>query len=224
MTAMYLMSVTFIVFMPLTSTMTIKGGGALADIKEGLSYIRHETTILIILVFTLLAITLSMPYMMLLPVIADIVLHVAESQTGWLVSISGIGAILGSIILASLPNRRRGLILLGSSLLLGLALGGFSFSSLWPLSLILIVLVGLGQTGRMTMGNTLLQYYSDDEYRGRVMSFYMMEFGLMSLGAFTAGVLAEKIGVQWALGGFAIVLVFLSIMTLIFVPRLRRLE
>ena len=224
MTVLYLMSVVFIVLMPPTGTITLGGGGALADIKAGISYVRHKPIILIILAFTLGTVVLSMPYMFLLPIIAVDVLNVAEEQTGWLMSASGIGAIIGSIILASLPNKKRGLMLLGSGLLLGLALTGFSFSTFWYLSLGMIVFVGLGQTGRMTLGNTLLQYYVADEYRGRVMSIYMMEFGLMSFGTFTAGLLTEAVGVQWALGGFAMVLVFLSILVMVFVPQLRKLD
>ncbi len=139
-------------------------------------------------------------------------------------SVSGIGAITGSITLASMTNKKRGFMLLASSLILGLALIGFSFSSSWYLSLALIIFVGLGQTGRMALSNTLLQYYVEDEYRGRVMSILMMEFGLTSLGTFGAAILAEAIGVQWAVGGFAMVLVFLSILALAFVPRIRRLD
>ena len=141
-----------------------------------------------------------------------------------LMSVSGIDTIAGSIALTPLPNKKRGAILLVSSLILGLALVGFSFSSSWYPSLALMVFVGLGQAGRMTLGNTLLQYYVEDEYRGRVMSVYMMEFGLTSFGTFSAGLIAEAMGVQWALGGFATVLVILSILTLVFVPRLRRLD
>jgi len=224
MTGMYLMSVVFIAFMPLTSTMTLGGRGALADIKEGLQYIRQETIILLVLLFTLFAVILSMPYMTLMPIFTEDILKVGAVGMGVLVSISGIGAIIGSVVLASLPNKKRGLMLLAGSLILALALVGFSFSSSWYLSLGVIVFVGLGQTARMTLSNTLLQYYADDEYRGRVMSIYMMEFSLMSFGTFGAGVLAEAIGVQWAIGGFAMVLVFLCILALAFLPRLRRLE
>lgn len=76
----------------------------------------------------------------------------------------------------------------------------------------------------MALSNTLLQYYVKNEYLGRVMSLFLMQLGLASFGSFAAGVLAEAIGVQWAIGGFAIILVFVSIMALSFVPRLRRLE
>ncbi|MBA7697428.1 Enterobactin exporter EntS [subsurface metagenome] len=224
MTGLYLMSAVFIALMPLTGTMTLGGRGALADIKAGASYIRHETIILLILAFTLVVVVLSMPYMMLMPIFTDDILKVGATGLGILMSVSGIGAIIGSLVFASLPNKKRGLMLLASCLILSVALVGFSFSTSWYLSLGLIVFVGLGQTGRMALANTLLQYYSDEEYLGRVMSFYMMEFGLMSFGAFAAGVLAEAMGVQWAVGGFATVLVFLSILALVFVPRLRRLE
>ena len=114
--------------------------------------------------------------------------------------------------------------LMASGLLLGLALASFSFSSSWPISLALIVFVGLGQAGRMTLGNTLIQYYVDDKYRGRVMSIHMMEFGFHSFSTFAAGLLAEGVGVQWALGGFAMVLALLSTLALVFVPQVRKLD
>ena len=139
-------------------------------------------------------------------------------------SLSGIGAIASSVILASLPNKRRGAILLTSSLLMGLALIGFSFSSSYYLSMALIVFVGMGQAGRATLANTLLQYYVDEAYRGRVMSIYIMEFGLRSFGVFLAALLAEEIGVQWSIGGLAVILVIVSLAAILFVPRIRRLE
>ncbi|MFC2052161.1 MFS transporter [Chloroflexota bacterium] len=224
MTGMYLMAVVFIAFMPLTGTMTIRSRGALSDIKEGFKYIRHETTILFILLFTLSAVTLSMPYMSLMPIFTEDILKVSATGMGVLLSVSGIGAMTGSVILASLPNKKRGAMLLLSSLFLGMVLIVFSFSHSWYLSIALVIFVGLGQAGRMTLGNTLLQYYVEDEYRGRVMSIHMMQFGMMSIGAFLAGLIAEAIGVQWAVGGFAMVLVILCILMLAFVPRLWKLD
>ncbi|MEE8413005.1 MAG: MFS transporter [Dehalococcoidales bacterium] len=224
MTGMYIMGTVFIAFMPLTGKIVVRGGRMIAEIAEGFRYIRHRTTILLILLFTLLAVFFSMPYMMMMPIFADSILKVGATGMGMLISVGGLGAITGSLIFASLPNKKRGLMLLVSSLLLGIALASFSASSSWPLSLTLMVFVGLGQTGRMTLGNTLIQYYVDDEYRGRVMSIYMMEFGLTSFGTFAAGLMAEAVGAQWALGSFATVLVIVSLLALIFVPRIRNLD
>lgn len=230
MTGLYLMAVVFIALMPLTSTISLKGSGALADLKDGFQYVRHQTTILIILLFTLAATILSMPYMGMLPVLTEKVLDVGAGGIGVLISVSGVGAMVGSIGLASLPNKKRGLMLLVGSLILGLSLVGLFFSASWfpslgwPLALGFIVFVGLGHTVRMTLGNTLLQHYVEDEYRGRVMALYFMEFGLTSFAVFFAGVMADIVGVQWSVGGLGIILVLLSVLALAFVPRIRKLD
>ena len=230
MAGMYIIAVIFILFMPETGTITLRGRGAMADVVDGLRYVQHEATLLLILVFTFFTVLLSMPYMMLLPMFTEDILHVGAQGMGWLVSVSGVGAMAGSIVLASLPNKKRGLMLLWGSFVLGVGLVGFSFSSLWfpsfawPASLGFIVIVGIGQTTRMTLGNTLLQYYVQEEYRGRVMSLYMMEFGLTSFGVFAAGILADIVGVEWAVGGLAMILAVLCILVIVFSPRLRRLD
>ncbi|MCL0044455.1 MFS transporter [Dehalococcoidia bacterium] len=224
MTGMYLTSVVFISLMRNTGTITLQGRGAMGDIIDGFRYIRNEPTILIILVITFLTVLLSMPYMMLLPGFAVDILKVGAWGGGVLMTVSGIGAMAGSLVLASLPNKKRGLMLILGSLVLGMALTGFSFSESWSLSLVLIVFVGVGQTVRMTLGSTLIQYYVANEYRGRVMSLYFMEFGLTSFGVFFTALLAERIGPQWSVGGLAILLVFLSLFVLAFVPRMRKLD
>lgn len=224
MTGLYLVSTIFVILMPLTSTASIHGQGAFDDMKRGFQYIRHDTTILQLLLFTLCAVLFSMPYMQLLPVFAEDVLAVGAKGMGILVSVSGIGAIAGSLVLASVPIRRRGALLLYSSLVLGIALTVFAFSKSWYLSLAVIVFVGLGQTGRMTLSNALLQTYSQEQYLGRVMSIYMMEFGLTSFSVFLAGLLADSLGVQWSVGGLAMALAVAAILVIAFSPRLRTLQ
>ena len=221
---LYLASVLFISFLPLTSTITIRGEGALDDIRQGLNYVWQETTILLVLTFSLILVVLSMPYMLLMPVFTETVLNVGAKELGILMSVSGGGAMVGSLVLASLPNKRRGMMLLASGILLGSALLAFSLTSTMNMTLVTVVFVGLGQSGQMTLGMTLVQYYVDDEYRGRVMSLLLMQFGLTSFGAFLAGVLAEEVGIQLALGGFAVVLFVLSVMALAFVSRIRKLD
>jgi len=158
-----------------------------------------------------------------MPVFTEDILGVGAGGLGILFSVSGAGAVIGSLILASLPNQRRGLLFLIGSLVLSLALIGFSFSSSWHLSLALTVVVGMGHTTRMALSNTLLQYYTEAEYRGRVMSVYTMELGLMGFGALAAGLLSEVVGIQWAIGGFAAALVVVTLLATAFLPRIRTL-
>jgi len=230
MTGMYIIAIFFITLMPKTGTVTLSGRGAMGDVVDGLKYARHEKTILLLLFVTFIVTLLSMPYMMMLPALTEDVLNVDSRGFGLLLSMSGVGAMLGSIFLASMPNKKRGLMLIVGSVILGVALVGLFFSNswfpsiAWPMALGFIFFVGIGQTARMTLGNALLQYYVQDEYRGRVMSLMMMEFGLTSFGVFFAGILTDMIGVQWAVGGLAIMLIIFSVYMLAFVPRMRKLD
>jgi MFS family permease len=225
MTAMIVMSWVVIIFVPPTSKPKIGGGtNYLVEMIEGWKYVRRERTIFLILMFTVAATILGMPYGQLLPMFTEDILKVSATGMGVLVTVSGAGAIVGSLILTSLTNRKRGLILLCAGLLLSATLIGFSFSEWWYLSLILIIFVGLGSTIQMTLGNSLIQYYSDATYRGRVMSFFMLGFGFSSLGAFFAGILAEGIGAPLSIGSLAVVLFIITMVLLTWSPRLRKLD
>ena len=225
MTGMYLFSVVFFFFLPKTGTTVSRGISAFKGIKEGLNYVRNDHVILGVLMLSFLIVLLSMPFNSMLPVFVDSKhLNVGPQGMGVLMSVSGIGALLSSLTLTSLPNKKRGLILILSGLALGLTLLAFSFSHSWPLSLVLIGFVGIAQSVRMTLSNTLLQQYVEDRYVGRVMSLFLMQFGFTSFSAFAAGVLTQAVGLSWAIGGFAAALALISAAVLLFVPRMRELD
>lgn len=221
---LYFSSSFIIFFLPRSSPTALTGQGALSNIKQGLSYVRHEPIILLILIFALVGILLATPYMTLMPIVAEEVLKVGAAGLGVMMSFIGIGAIGGSLILASLPDRRRGCLLLVSTVVFALALVGFAFSRSYYLSLALLIVVGLGQSGLIAVATAVLQDYSQDQYRGRVMSIFMTQLGLMGFAGFGAALLTEVMGVQQVIGTFAMVLAVLSLLTLAFVPRLRRLD
>ena len=230
MTAMYIVAIVFISLMPKTGTVSLRGRGAMRDVVDGLKYVKGQKVILVVLFVIFVVTLLSMPYMMLLPALTEDILGMDERGYGALLMVSGIGAMLGSIVLASLPNKKRGLMLIVGSLVLGMALVGMFFSPSWfpaiglQLAFGFIFFVGIGQTARMTLGNTLLQYYVQDEYRGRVMSLMMMEFGLTSFGVVFAGIMTDVIGVQWAVGSLAILLIVFSVYAILFMPSIRKLD
>jgi MFS family permease len=165
-----------------------------------------------------------MPYQMLMPVFAKDILKVGVSGQGILMSVAGIGALTASLILASLPSRRRGITLLLANFIMGMALVVFAFSVSWPLSLGMMLVVGMGLTGNNTAGAALLQSYTGPEYLGRVMSIMSMSFGLSGLGTFFAGILAESVSAQWAIGGLAALLVVIMLGVLLLIPRIRKLD
>src|SRR5690606_24099510 len=166
----------------------------------------------------------SMPYFMLLPGFAREVLDAGPSGLGLLMSIQGIGSLVGSLVIASLPNKRRGLILLGSAFGLGCSLVLFAWSESFMLTAIIMSAVGLGQAGRMSLSQVLVQTYTADEYRGRVLSIYMMEMSLVQFGTFLVALIANVVGPQLAIGGTAVGLVSLSVYLFLFVPKFRYLD
>jgi len=222
--AMYGMAAVCMFLMPKTTQKYKHGNSAFMDIVDGVRYIRREKNMLLVLVATLFVMICGIPFLQLMPMITEDILKVGASGMGILMSVSGVGAITGSITLASMPSRKRGTIMLVSGIMMGLALVVFAFSHWWLVSLFIVIIVGLGQTGHRTTGNALAQNYSEPEYRGRVMSFMMMGLGFSSLGTFFAGTLAEAIGIQWAIGGLAVLLVVASVALFTFTPRLRKLE
>ncbi len=217
-------SAIMVAFIPHTSPIRNQTSSILEDIKQGFSYMKRDRAILFVLAFTTLVVVFSMPFQQLLPIYVDDILKVGATGMGVLMSVSGMGALFGSVGLAVLPNKKRGLLLLTSGMVVGAALLVFAFSRSWPLSLAFIVFVGLGHTLRGTIGSALLQSYTEPAYMGRVMSILMMQWGVMSLVTFAAGLVAEFVHVQWVIGGLSVALLITSVLAFFLYPRIRKLD
>ena len=201
-----------------------RGAGGFRDVVDGLAYIRGNRTILVLLTVQFFIVLTSMPYMMMMPGFVKEVLGGGPDKLGLLLSITGIGSLAGSLVVASMPARSRGKILLFGSALLGFALIAFSLSNVFWLSAVFMLFVGLGHATRMSLISVLLQAHVEDAFRGRVMSIYMMEFSLMQLGVFAIGILASMIGPQYALAFSSVLLLLVVAYAYLFVPRLRDLD
>lgn len=218
------LAIIFTSFIPKSKPMQKAPKNVLHEIKEGVKYIVDHRMIMWVLVFLIASILLAMPFQMLMPVFAKDILKVGIEGQGTLMSMSGVGAIIASLALASLPSRRRGLTLLAANIVMGAALVVFAFSTSWPLSMAMMVMVGVGRIGGNTSGNVLIQTHTDPEFLGRVTSIMMLNFGLSGLGTFFAGVLTETISAPMAIGGLAMILILISVLAIIFIPRLRKLD
>jgi len=221
---MYLLAVIFVALLPRSKSIPTSDRNTLGEIKEGFRYIRQEAIVLLIVLFSVFSTIFGMPFTQLLPIFTEDILKVSATELGVLLSVSGAGSLLVSLVLASMPNKKRGLLMMISSLIMGLALVSFSFSQWWYPSLIIIAFYGVGNTGQMTLGVTLIQSYVEANYRGRVVSVQMMAFGFASLGTFFAGFLSEAIGIQWSIGGLAIALIIMCFTMLAFTRELRELD
>jgi MFS family permease len=173
------------------------------NLREGFGYVRSNRTVAALLLLIALVGLLGRPYTQLMPAVQQDVLHVGATGLGLLMAFSSIGALIGALAIASLSDfKYRGLMLMGSIAVFGVALVSFSLSRSFPLSLGLLVLVGGGATMSMSTTNMLIQLNVPGEFRGRIISMYtMIAMGMMPLGSMLLGAIADFIGVPVTLLG-----------------------
>jgi len=179
----------------------------LAHIIEGFRFVRGTAPIRVILLLLGLVSFVAMPYVVLMPIFADRVLHSGARGLGILMGATGVGALLGALTLASRSGvRGLGRWVAYSCGGFGVFLVLFSFSHTFWLSTALLVPVGFCMMFQMSSSNTLIQAMSPDELRGRVMAVYSMMFmGMAPFGTLLAGALADRLGapVTVAMGAVA---------------------
>ncbi len=198
--------------------------GGFSDLIDGIKYVRKDRVILVLLLMNFITSMLAMPYLQLLPGYVKDVYNLDAGYLGLMITVSGGGALIGALVIASLPPVRRGVLLIASAIVIGVALLLFSGTSVYWVGLVMMVFVGVGSAGRQALGQVLIHNYVENEYRGRVMSVYMTQFSVMSFGVFFIGLISEVIGVQMAIGGLAALLVVVSTAMLFMMPRLRQLD
>jgi MFS family permease len=166
------------------------------QLREGWRYASRFAPIRKVLLLLALVSLVGMPYTVLMPVFANEILHGGPNTLGLLMAASGVGALAGAVFLAA----RRSVLGLGKYIpltagLFGAGLVGFSFSRAVWVSLLIMVLTGLGFMVQMAVSNTVLQTIVEEDKRGRVMSFYTMAFmGTAPFGSLLAGSVADRIG------------------------------
>jgi MFS family permease len=165
-------------------------------LQEGFFYICNVVPIRSILLLLAMQGLFGISYLALLPIFAADILHGGPETMGFLSASGAVGSVLACVYL-SLRRSTVGLerIIALCPVAIGLGLIAFSQSKLFTLSLVLLVLVGIGGTLQVACSNTMIQTIVEDSKRGRVMSFYALSLvGMMPLSNLLAGTLAHYIG------------------------------
>jgi len=172
------------------------GNNVLNDIREGFRYAFGFTPIRSLLLLLALISLVGMPYTVLMPIFARDILKGSSYTLGFLMASSGVGALIGGIYLAARKTvLGLGKILAAATAIFGAGLMVFGISKNLLLSLAMMLFAGFGMIINIAAINTILQTITEDDKRGRVMSFYTMAFiGMTPFGNLLAGILAEAIG------------------------------
>ena len=174
---------------------------------EGFRFVNRTAPIRALLLLLGLVSLVGMPYVVLMPIFADKILHGGARGLGILMGATGVGALLGALTLAF----REGVKGLGRWVALccagfGASLIVFALSHSFWISVILLLPVGYSMMLQMACSNTLIQVMVPDALRGRVMAVYSMMFmGMAPIGALLGGALADRLGApaHVAIGGMA---------------------
>ena len=166
------------------------------ELREGFSYALGFAPIraLIILVGAVGAVGFSYP--VLAPVFARDVFGGDARTLGWLMSSTGVGAVIAALFLGNRKTvRGLGVVIVAGGLFLGLALVGFAESRWLLLSMLFLLFAGMGGVLVMASSNTLLQTLVEDDKRGRVMSLFTAAATCTApLGNLISGAIAARVG------------------------------
>ncbi|MCY3543051.1 MAG: MFS transporter [Chloroflexi bacterium] len=195
------------------------------DIFEGLRYVWADMQLRGLIMMAFLPSLFGFTLFALLPVWAREALNVNSSDLGILMTMMGVGALIGTLGLAGVRGfNRRGMLLLGCGVTWGIALIALANSMIFPVAMPFLLIIGLISSVHMSLNMTLTQLIAAPEMRGRVMSIMMMTFGLMPIGALPFGTIAEYIGTANALTISGAMLSLLILAFAFAYPAFRRIE
>ncbi len=195
---------------------------AWTDVREGLSYVMQHPPIFGLIILSIVAFLVGMPLNTLLPAFNEQVMGGGPDDLGFLVSAMGLGAIVGSLMMATMGDlRNKAMWLIVTCIGWGGLTALFGWSQAHWLVFVLIAAVGWTSSWNMSLNRGMLQMQVDNHMRGRIMSIDMMSHGLMPLGVFPISWIAEHYGVGAALMSSGAAFVVLTLLAVIFIPSVR---
>jgi MFS family permease len=177
-----------------------RDGDSLSDMKDGLRYVVAHPQVFALIVLSILPFLFGMPLNTLLPAFNQDVLNGHADDLGYLISAMGGGAIIGSLLMATMGDlRKKGFWLIASCLGWGAVTAAFGAVEAQWAALALIAAIGMLSSWNMSLNRGMLQMQVESHMRGRIMSIDMMSHGLRPLGVFPISLIAEHYGVGAAL-------------------------
>jgi MFS family permease len=180
----------------------------LADMADAFRYVWDNPPIFGLILLSIVPFLFGMPINTLLPAFNEDILSGGAENLGLLMSAMGLGAIVGSLLLASVNDfKNRAAWLIATCIGWGVFTSAFGFSQTMVLSASMLAVIGFLSSWNMSLNRGLLQLQVDDHMRGRIMSVDMMSHGLMPIGVIPISIIAEQYDVATAIviSGFAFV-------------------
>jgi len=165
---------------------------------EGVRYVRERQNILALFGLTAITTIFVFPNVaVLMPFYVKYVLHVGPTGLGWIMAVSGVGALLGATSLLVLPRSVRIGWIMTAIVMVTLTLSALGWSRHLPLSVAAAAIASFGVASSLGLASIMVQETVPDALRGRVMSLYALAFtGVMPFAALGVARLADVIGMR----------------------------
>jgi len=165
------------------------------DLTDGIRYVFKNRILLVLIAIAFIAVILGMPVQQFLTVFQREVLHVSPRELGLMYTAIGIGALLGSVVIAGISNSpRRGMIQMGFGVIYGASLVGFALSHILIGALAFLIVFGLASEGYMTINRVEIITNTDSSVLGRVLGIYVTTWALMPISALPLGFFVDVFG------------------------------
>lgn len=177
------------------------------ELAEGFAYVRRTPSIGLTILLAAIASLVVLPYNTVLPVFAKKVFHGDASTFGTIQGFVGVGAVIGTIFLASRkPEARLRRILFFTSIVLCVGLIFFALTGNFPLAMFFAAVTGFGGITEFAVCNILVQSESAPEMRGRAIGILLMAFfGMAPLGSLLVGAISQRAGAPYTVLGEGII-------------------
>jgi len=180
----------------------IQGSSPLSQIMEGLRFIVVNPLFRNLILLCYASMFFLSAYQQLMPAFADL-LGAGPKGFGLLMSASGVGSIVGTVISGAIkPGPRYGRTMLAAAGFSAVMLSAFAVSTMLPsylLALLFVLFSAAGLSVFLILSATALQFEVPDQLRGRVLGIHTITYSLMPLGALLIGALAEVYGTPVAM-------------------------
>ena len=209
----YLNALSFLATIIALSKMKTKGDikgepkGIIRDLLEGIQFVKSNSEIYGIIFLIAVFSLIGFPYITFLPVFAVDVLNAGPDGLGFLVGAAGTGALSAALFLAYRGDIKEKIAFISlSAICFSFSLLIFSVSKDFYLSIITLLVVGLGTVSLRATANSFIQLSVPDSLRGRVMSVYALVFlGTAPIGNSLIGTLANYVGIIKAVTILAVI-------------------
>ncbi len=168
-------------------------------VRDGLRFVRQNERLLVLFIVFTVASTCAFNYGVALPKLADTEWGDPKFY-GWVLAVISIGSLIGALLTARLYQVTYKWVAT-NVMLLAVANIGMAWSPNVWVAFVWAIPLGCGGTAMISAANSIIQYESPPEMRGRMLALTAVAFlGSTPIGGPITGWVSDAISVQWSLG------------------------